>query len=93
MDDENKWLRIRGLEVADQGLAILEAEAAGAAGLVHPVLPSAERAVPAERGAAVPALGRLASAPCPIPSAIGSVPISAAIVVIMIGRNRTMHAL
>ena len=34
---------------------------------------------------------RLDSAPAPKPSAIGSVPINAAIVVIMIGRNRTRH--
>jgi len=33
------------------------------------------------------------SAPAPIPSAIGSVPIRAAIVVIMIGRKRTLAAL
>jgi hypothetical protein len=36
--------------------------------------------------------GRRASAPAPSPSAIGSVPTSAAIVVIMIGRKRTRHA-
>ena len=36
--------------------------------------------------------GRRDSAPAPHPSAIGSVPTSADIVVIMIGRNRTKHA-
>ena len=36
--------------------------------------------------------GCRASAPAPRPSAIGSVPTSAAIVVIMIGRNRTRQA-
>ena len=51
------------LEVADQGAAVGKAEAARAAGLVHPVLPAAERTVPAERGPAVPALGPLGAAP------------------------------
>ncbi len=36
--------------------------------------------------------GRLDSAPAPVPKAIGSVPIRAAIVVIMMGRNRTLQA-
>ncbi len=36
--------------------------------------------------------GRRASAPAPIPSAMGSVPMIAAMVVIMIGRKRTRHA-
>ena len=36
--------------------------------------------------------GRRASAPVPRPTAIGSVPMSAAIVVIMIGRKRIKHA-
>ena len=36
--------------------------------------------------------GRRASAPAPCPSAIGSVPMSAAMVVIMIGRKRTLAA-
>ena len=36
--------------------------------------------------------GRLTSAPAPQPKAIGSVPTSAAMVVIMIGRKRTMQA-
>src|SRR5256885_11530412 len=36
--------------------------------------------------------GRRDSEPTPTPSAIGSVPISAAMVVIMIGRKRMLHA-
>ena len=36
--------------------------------------------------------GRRASAPAPRPRAIGTVPTSAAMVVIMMGRKRTRHA-
>lgn len=36
--------------------------------------------------------GRLVSEPVPVPKAIGNVPMSAAMVVIMMGRNRTIQA-
>ncbi len=48
---------LRGLEVADQGLEVLEREAADASGLVNPSDPLAGRAGPLERPPAVAALG------------------------------------